>query len=80
MDKQEFDNLVIHGFDIEFNYKDIFYSITSGKIEGVQYFFLANEKKWNVKFTSIQELDDYILFDKRIVDIISGLSEKDIFY
>jgi len=80
MGKEEFNNLVIHGFDVEFNYKDVFYSITTGEIEGILFFFLANENKWNIKFTTIQELDDYLLFDKKIVDIISELPEDEIFY
>ena len=80
MNKEEFDNLVIHGFDVEFNYKNIFYSITIGNIDGDVYFFLANENKWHVKFKTIKDLNEYVLVDKTIIEIISELPEDEIFY
>jgi hypothetical protein len=80
MNKEEFNNLVIHGFDVEFNYKNVFYSITIGEKDGDSYFFLANEYKWYVKFKTIQELNEYVLIDKTIIQIISELPEEEIFY
>lgn len=80
MEKEEFNNLVLHGFDVEFNYKDIFYSITIGEEDGSSYFFLANEKKWYVKFDNIEDLDNYILIDKTVLKIISELPEEEIYY
>lgn len=65
MSKDKFNNLVICGFDVEFNYKEIFCSITLGEIGGRTYFFLTNENKWNIKFEKIEELDEYILIDKK---------------
>lgn len=80
MTKEVFNDLIKHGFDVEFNYKDVFYSITIGEIKGVSYYFLANENKWHVKFNTIEELDNYLLIDKKIVEILSELSEEEIFY
>ncbi len=80
MNKEEFNNLVIHGFDVEFNYKNVFYSISIGDLDGKTYFFLANEDKWYVKFKTIQELDEYILIDKTILQIISEIPEEEIYY
>ncbi len=80
MNKTEFNDLVIHGFDVEFNYKDVFYSITIGDVDGKTYFILANEYKWNVKFETIEELNEYVLIDKTVVEIISELDEEEIFY
>ncbi len=80
MEKEMFNNLVIHGFDVEFNHKGLLYSVTTGQINGQSYFFLANEKKWNVKFKNIKELDDYVLDDMTIVQIISKIPEEEIYY
>ncbi len=80
MNKTKFNDLVIHGFDVEFNYKDVFYSITIGDVDGKTYFLLANEFKWYVKFNTIEELNEYVLIDKTVVEIISELNEEEIFY
>ena len=80
MNKTKFNDLVIHGFDVEFNYKDVFYSITIGDVDGKTYFLLANEFKWYVKFNTIEELNEYVLIDKTVVEIISELDEEEIFY
>ena len=80
MSKTEFNDLVIHGFDVEFNYKDVFYSITIGDVDGKTYFLLSNEFKWYVKFNTIEELNEYVLIDKTVVEIISELDEEEIFY
>ena len=45
MSKTEFNDLIIQGFDVEFNYKDVFYSITIGAVDGKTYFLLSNEFK-----------------------------------
>ena len=80
MSKTEFNDLIIQGFDVEFNYKDVFYSITIGDVDGKTYFLLSNEFKWYVKFNTIEELNEYVLIDKTVVEIISELNEEEIFY
>ncbi len=80
MSKTEFNDLIIQGFDVEFNYKDVFYSITIGDVDGKTYFLLSNEFKWYVKFNTIEELNEYVLIDKTVVEIISELDEEEIFY
>ena len=77
---EEFNNLVTSNFDIGFNYKDIYYEISSYEKEENNIISLADENKWFVEFTNVDQLDNYILIDKKIKDIIFDLQEDEIYY
>lgn len=80
MEKEEFNNLVLHGFDVEFNYKDIFYMISTYESNGKTYISLANNNCWHTDFDNIEDLDNFILIDKSVLEIISELPEEEIYY
>lgn len=77
----EFINLVKSGFDVSFNYNDVFYTISLIEENG-------NEKKYGIgsnngftaDFDDVESIPDFVLQDKKIEEIILHLKEEEIFY
>lgn len=80
MKLEDFNKLVLGNYDFSFNYKEIYYMISTYEENGKNYISLANENKWFVDFESIDDLDLYVLIDKPMAEIISCLSEEDIYW
>ena len=80
MEIEKFNKLVLGNFDVSFNYKDIYYEISTYDKNGKTIISLANENKWFTEFENVIELDNYILVDRKVSDIINNLKDDEIFY
>ncbi len=80
MDINKFKELLLTGFDIEFDYDDAFYSITTSKVKGKIIFSVANNKKWWLEFNAIDEVYNCLINNKKLIDIIESIPEEEICY
>ena len=77
----KFINLIKSGFDVSFNYKDVFYTISliedneTGKKYGI-----GSDNGFKADFESIESIPTFILEDKQIKDIITDLKDEEIFF
>lgn len=76
-----FINLIKSGFDVSFNYKDVFYTISlidedeTGKKYGI-----GSDKGFKADFKSLESIPDFDLDDKKIKDIVLDLKDEEIFH
>ncbi len=81
MQIDNFINLIKSGFDVSFNYKDVFYTISlidedeTGKKYGI-----GSDNGFTADFESIESIPTFVLEDKQIKDIISDLKDEEIFF
>ena len=81
MQIDSFMNLIKSGFDVSFNYKDVFYTISliedneTGKRYGI-----GSDNGFTADFESIESIPTFVLEDKQIIDIISALKDEEIFF
>ncbi len=80
MDINRFKELLLSGFDVEFDYDDAFYSITTSKVKGKIIFSVANNKKWWLEFNTIDEVYNCLINNKKLIDIIESIPEEEICY
>lgn len=81
MQIDDFMNLIQNGFDVSFNYKDVFYTISL--IEENDYgnkYGIGSDNGFVADFNSLDEIPKFVLDDKSIKDIISNLPEEEIYY
>lgn len=76
MQIDNFMNLIKSGFDVSFNYNDVFYtiSIIDENEDGKQY-GIGSDNNFTADFDSFDSIPDFVLGDKKIKDIISSLKE-----
>lgn len=74
-------DLISRGFDVSFNYKEVFYTISliSDDENGRKY-GIDSDNGFMADFESLESIPDFILDDKKIRDIVSALSEEEVFY
>lgn len=74
-------DLISRGFDVSFNYKEVFYTISliSDDENGRKY-GIGSDNGFMADFESLESIPDFILDDKKIRDIVSALSEEEVFY
>ena len=81
MQIDDFLNLIKKGFDVSFNYKDVFYTISvideneTGKKYGI-----GSDNNYKADFESLESISDFLLEDKKIKDIIYDLKDEEIFF
>ena len=81
MQIDNFINLIKSGFDVSFNYKDVFYTISlidedeSGKKYGI-----GSDNGFTADFESLESIPDFVLDDKQIEDIIANLKNEEVFF
>lgn len=81
MQIDNFINLIKSGFDVSFNYKDVFYTISlidedeSGKKYGI-----GSNNGFTADFESLESIPDFVLDDKQIEDIIDDLKDEEVFF
>ncbi len=81
MQIDKFMSLISSGFDVSFNYKDVFYTISLiGDNEMGKLYGIGSDNNYSADFDSFESIPDFILDDKKIIDIISELKDEDIFY
>ena len=74
-------DLISRGFDVSFNYKEVFYiiSLISDDENGRKY-GIGSDNGFMADFESLESIPDFILDDKKIRDIVSALPEEEVFY
>lgn len=74
-------DLISRGFDVSFNYKEAFYTISliSDDENGRKY-GIGSDNGFMADFESLESIPDFILDDKTIRDIVSALPEEEVFY
>lgn len=74
-------DLISRGFDVSFNYKEVFYTISliSDDENGRKY-GIGSDNGFIADFESLESIPDFILDDKTIRDIVSALPEEEVFY
>ncbi len=80
MDITKFNKLLMSGFDMEFTYNGVFYSITKGKLNHKEVFSIADNKGWYVCLNSVEEVVNYDINDKKMKDIIESVAEEEFCY
>jgi len=69
------------GFDVSFNYKDVFYTISlidedeTGKKYGI-----GSDNGFTADFETLESIPDFVLDDKKIKDIVLDLNDEEIFH
>ncbi len=81
MQIDNFIKLVKQGFDVSFNYKDVFYTISLlEENDGIKKYGIGSDAGFTADFDSINSISDFVLDDKTIGEIVVGLNEDEIFY
>lgn len=81
MQIDNFIKLVKQGFDVSFNYKDVFYTISLlDEKDGIKKYGIGSDTGFTADFDSIDSISDFILEDKTIREIVTELNEEEIFY
>lgn len=76
-----FISLIKSGFDVSFNYKDVFYTISLiDESETGKQYGIGADNGFTADFESIESIPDFVLEDKSIKDIVTELKEEDVFY
>lgn len=76
-----FIDLISRGFDVSFNYKEVFYTISLiDDGENGRKYGIGSDNGFAADFESLESISDFVLDDKPIKDIISELPEEEIFY
>ena len=81
MQIDEFINLIKSGFDVSFNYNDVFYTISLiDENEFEKKYGIGSDNGFTADFDDIESIPEFVLQDKKIKDIIMDLKEDEIFY
>ena len=81
MQIDNFINLIKSGFDVSFNYKDVFYTISLiDENETEKIYGIGSDSGLTADFESIESIPVFILDDKQIKDIILNLKDEEIFF
>ncbi len=77
----KFMNLIGQGFDLAFNYNDVFYTISLlDDTNGIKKFGIGGDDGTQHIFDTFESIPNFILQGKTIKEIIENTSEEDIFY
>ncbi len=81
MQIDNFLKLIKSGFDVLFNYKDVFYTISLiDEDESGKKYEIGSDNGFMADFESLESIPDFVLDDKKIKDIISDLNDEEIFF
>lgn len=81
MQIDNFINLIKSGFDVSFNYKDVFYTISLiDEDESRKKYGIGSDNGFTADFESLESIPDFVLDDKKIKDIVLDLNDEDIFF
>ncbi len=77
----EFINLIKSGFDVSFNYNDVFYTISLiDEDNDKRKYGIGSDNGFRADFDDTKSIPEFFLQDKKIKDIIENLNEEEIFY
>lgn len=77
----DFLDLISRGFDVSFNYKDVFYTVSliSEDANGRKY-GIGSDNGFTADFESLKSIPEFVLDGKKIKEIISELPTDEVFY
>lgn len=74
-------DLISRGFDVSFNYKEVFYTISLiNDDENGRKYGIGSDNGFMADFESLESIPDFVLEDKTIKDIVTALPEEEAFY
>lgn len=74
-------DLISRGFDVSFNYKEVFYTISLiNDDENGRKYGIGSDNGFMADFESLESIPDFVLEDKTIKDIVTALPEEEVFY
>lgn len=74
-------DLISRGFDVSFNYKEVFYTISLiNDDENGRKYGIGSDNGFMGDFESLESIPDFVLEDKTIKDIVTALPEEEVFY
>lgn len=77
----KFIDLVARGFDVSFNYKEVFYTISLLKDdENGRKYGIGSDNGFTADFDSLDAIPAFVLDDRTIESIVSELPEEEIFF
>jgi len=69
------------GFDVSFNYKDVFYTISLiDEDESLKKYGIGSDNGFTADFETLESIPDFVLDDKKIKDIVLDLNDEEIFH
>ncbi len=81
MQIDNFINLIKSGFDVSFNYKDVFYTISLiDEDETRKKYGIGSDNGFTADFETLESIPDFVLDDKKIKDIVLDLKDEEIFF
>ena len=81
MEITKFKDLLLRGFDVEFNINDVFHSFTSTEDENKKKFYIGNENhSLSVSFDLLDDLINFKINKKTVKEIVEATPEEEIYY
>lgn len=81
MEIKKFKDLLIRGFDIEFNIDDVFYSFTKAELNDEVRYYIGNENYTeHSSFLNVEEMLNYKINNVLLSKIIESTNEDEIYY
>lgn len=81
MEIKKFKELLICGFDIEFNIDDVFYSFTKAELNDEVRYYIGNENHTeHSSFLDIEEMLNYKINNVLLSKIIESINENEVNY
>ena len=81
MQIDKFIQLIRQGFDVSFNYKDVFYTISLlSDNDGAKKYGIGSDNDFTYDFESIDDIPSFVLDGETISSIVEKLSEEEIYY
>ena len=81
MSISSFMNLIKCGFDVSFNYKNVFYTISLLQDDSQnRKYGIGGDNGFAYDFESLESIPDYILDGKSIKDIVAQLKKEEVFF
>lgn len=79
---QVFIDYIAAGFDVSFNYADVFYtiSVVGKKSDGTRIFGIGGDNGFASDFESLESIPDFSLDGRTIRDIVESIPDEDIFW
>lgn len=77
----DFLDLISRGFDVSFNYKDVFYTVSLIAEDGNgRKYGIGSDNGFAADFESLKSIPEFVLDGKKIKEIISELPTDEVFY
>ena len=81
MNYDNFIKLISSGFDVSFNYKEVFYTISLIEDNrNIRKYGIGSDNGFKADFETLDSVATFVLEDKKIKDIVEDLKDEEVFY